>query len=196
MLVFILGWTGMMIVALCLAVLFVRHRVQRHNRVDPKVATPAPVTWLADPRAPARLHRRLARVGRTAAAVADHHRIPAKKLRKPGEQPQLVLLAEDLRRQAVNLDLQLARVAHLPASARRTRLSELSAAVTSAESACLQLHSISEHTSAVPVLTTEDADITNVAAQLERLAEAHRVLHQIDADAGLASGTMTPVTRT
>ena len=184
MLVLLLGWTGAIIVALCAAAMLVRHRVQRHHRVDPKVATEAPLTWVADPRAAARLHRRLAKVGHAATAVADDHRLPKKRLRT-AEQPPMVAVAEDLRHQAVRLDREVTRVAMLAPQARRQPLAELATAVADTERACAQLVSLSAEIRTPPVLVTDDADITSVAAQVERLTEAHRQLLQLDADAGL-----------
>jgi hypothetical protein len=192
-----LGTVGVIIVVTCVVALLVRHRFHLRHRVHPKVPTAAPVTWAADPRAPARLHRRLAKVGHTAGAVADDHRIPAKKLRKPVEQPAMVELAEELRQQAVNLDAHLARTAMLPSGVRRRQLFELASSVSAAELACVRLVSVSAQVRTTPVLAvdSDQADrgdhgdrggITDLAGQVERLAEAHRVLQQLDADAGLA----------
>ena len=184
-----LGTAGAIVVALCVMVLFLRHRINRRHRVHPKVPTPAPITWLADPRAGARLHRRLAKVGRAAGSVAGDHRIPAKRRRKPVEQPQMVMLAEELRRQAINLDVQIARTTQLPAAARRQHLAHLESSVSQAEFACVRLVSVSAQVQTPAVLThgvhTDATDITDVAGQVERLAEAHRILQQLDAEAGL-----------
>lgn len=183
-----LGFTGAIVVACCIVALFVRHRINRHHRVHPKVPTPAPLTWMADPRAAARLHRRLAKVGHTAGDVADDHRIPQKKLRKPVEQPEMVVLAEELRQQALNLDLRVARTASLPTTVRRAHLAELASSVSDAEIACIRLVSVSTQTRTPPVLPTSEADdITNLAGQLDRLAEAHRILQQIDEGSGLTT---------
>ena len=65
-----LGIAGAIVVACCIVALFVRHRIHRHHRVHPKVPTPAPLPWMADPRAAARRHRRLARVGPPPAGFA------------------------------------------------------------------------------------------------------------------------------
>ena len=84
--VFLLGTS-----LLCLVTLIARQRVQRRHRVDPAVPTEAPLTWMIDPRAPARLHRRLARVGDTATAVATDHQ-PRRRLRRPTEPSPLALV--------------------------------------------------------------------------------------------------------
>jgi len=186
-----LGTAGAIVVAFCIVALFVRHRINRRHRVHPKVPTPAPLTWMADPRAAARLHRRLAKVGHTAGAVADDHRLPQKKLRRTVEQPEMVALAEELRQQAVNLDHQVARTAGLPASVRRSHLAQLASSVSEAEFACVRLVSVSSQARTPSVLAAgSDVDITDVAGQVERLAEAHRILQQIDERSGLAPATV------
>lgn len=184
-----LGTAGAIVVACCILVLLVRHRINRRHRVHPKVPTPAPLTWMADPRAAARLHRRLAKVGRTAGVVADDHRVPHKKLRRPVEQPPMVDLAEQLRLQAIQLDHQVARTASLPTTVRRAQLVQLSRSVAEAEHACVRLVSVSTQARTPAVLAHQAhgyVDITDVAAQVERLAEAHRILQQLDQGSGLA----------
>ncbi|WP_421119768.1 hypothetical protein ACE2AJ_20835 [Aquihabitans daechungensis] len=189
-----LGTAGAIVVACCIVALFLRHRINRRHRVHPKIPTPAPLTWMADPRAAARLHRRLAKVGHTAGDVADDHRLPQKKLRRPVEQPEMVALAEELRRQAVNLDHQVARTAGLPSSVRRSHLSQLASSVAEAEFACVRLVSVSTQARTPSVLAHgSGVDITDVAGQVERLAEAHRILTRIDERSGLAPAPAPPV---
>jgi hypothetical protein len=149
---------------------------------------------MADPRAAARLHRRLAKVGRTAGAVADDHRLPQKKLRRTVEQPPMVDLAEELRLQAVHLDHQVARTASLPTAVRRAHLLQLSSSVAEAEQACIRLVSVSTQARTSSVLASDverGVDITDVSAQVERLAEAHRLLTRLDEQAGLAPSPST-----
>jgi len=189
-----LGTAGAIVVACCIVALFVRHRINRRHRVHPKVPTPAPLTWLADPREAARLHRRLAKVGHTAGDVADDHRVPQKKLRRAVEQPEMVALAEELRQQAVNLDVEVARTASLPSTVRRQHLGQLARSVSEAEFACVRLVSVSTQARSHAVLANGATgaaaggatDITDVAGQVQRLAEAHRILQQLDERAGLA----------
>jgi hypothetical protein len=178
------GAIGATVVVACLVVLIVRHRFQLAHRVDPKVATAAPTSWLADPRTPARLHRRLAKVGRTASAVADDHRVPARR-RRPVEQPPIVELADRLKAQAVGIDHELTRVALLPAPARRAHLVALGSTVAGLEQAAVRLVTLSAELLTPPVLATEDADLFDVAAQIERLEHAHRELLAIDRSQGL-----------
>ncbi|MCB0970716.1 MAG: hypothetical protein KDA97_04245 [Acidimicrobiales bacterium] len=189
-LLWFLGTIGALIVVACIVVLFVRHRMQRRLRVDPARPTSAPLHWLADPRAPARLHRRLARVGRAATAVADDHRPPRRRLRRSSaEEPPLVGVAESLRDQAVRLDHEIARVSVLHKAVRADRLVALEGAVADVEQASATLVSLSAEVHTPPVLATDDADIVDAAAQVARLAEAHRALLAIDEASGLVSGT-------
>jgi hypothetical protein len=61
--------------ALMTTVGLIRWRLRRHNRIDPKQPSPAPLRWLASPSEPARLHRRLrtvARVGMVNPEIDDH----------------------------------------------------------------------------------------------------------------------------
>jgi hypothetical protein len=183
-----LGIIGTLIVLACIVVLLVRHRIARANRVDPKVATAAPTTWLADPRSPARLHRRLVRIGRAAEGVADDHRRGG-RLRRSVEQPPIVDAAEALRAHAVRLDHALARTATLAPAARRGPLAELATAVADLEAAASRLVALSAEVLAPPVLPTEAADAIDVAGQIERLAAAHQALLEIDLANGLAPDT-------
>lgn len=180
-----LGVLGTVTTAMCVAYLFVLGRLRRRHRVDPKISTGAPMRWLADPRTPAQLHRRLARVGTAATAVADEHRVAKPRLRRRVEQPPMVELAEDLRREAVRLDQQVVQVRYLAKPARRQPLQQLSQAVAEIEVASVRLVHLSAQARTPTGLASDDADITNVAAQVERLAAAHQALTEIDERAGL-----------
>jgi hypothetical protein len=192
MLVAFLGTTGVVIVALCLLVLFVRGRLQRRHRVDPKVRPGAPLTWLADPRAPARLHRRLAHVGRATAQIADDHGAGRRRLRRAAEPTPIAAIALDLRQQAVAVDAELARVALLAPSARREPLGRLAMAVGELERTAARLAALSSEVRTPPVLATEASDLTDLAGQVERLAEAHRALLSLDERNGLSAPLSSP----
>ncbi|HRW38215.1 MAG: hypothetical protein KDB04_13550 [Acidimicrobiales bacterium] len=183
----LLSTTGAVIVCCCLVALLVRSRVHRHHRVDPRVDTPAPLTWLADPRTPARLHRRLARVGRLSERVAAEHRPVRRFARRAPEPPPLVELATSLRARAVELDAQLARVALLAPAARRRPLGQLHAATAELEATSRQLAELSAAVLAPPVLATELEGTAALAARLDHLAQAHRELLEIDERNGLAT---------
>lgn len=173
---FVLGCT-----LLCLLAIIGRNRVLHRHRVDPATPTDAPLSWLVDPRAPARLHRRLARVGTATTAVAHDHRPPGRRLRKVPSPSPLANTAQELRAQAVALDLQLARLAVLGPRARREPLMELGAAVSRAEEASARLMAISAHARAPRGLDTDPGALREVTDRIDRLAEAHQELLELDA---------------
>lgn len=188
-LLFLLTTTGMVVVATCSVILLARHRLHRHHRVDPSVPTEAPLTWLADPRHPARLHRRLTRVGRTAALVADDHRPRGFRARR-AEPPPLARAAVDLQAHAVALDRQLARLAHLSPGARRGPVAELSRSVADAEAASARLVALSAELHAPRALPDDDPALVDITGRVERLAEAHRQLVALDEEAGLTGSSL------
>lgn len=175
---------GTTVTAACMVVLFVRGRLNRHHRVDPGVRTAAPLTWLVDPRQPARLHRRLAKVGTTTSAVATDHRPPSRLIRKV-EPPPLVTTAEDVRAQAVALDHQLTRIALLAPAARRGALADLGRAVTEIERTTAQLVALSADVRAPRRLPTDDPTLVDLSRRVEWLAQAHAELVALDHQAGL-----------
>ena len=187
-----LGGAGAVLVAACIAFLLARHRFQRYHRVHHKVPTDAPVTWAVDPRQPARLHRRLARIGSAATAIGDDHRPRGRRIGRRPEPSPLTEAADDLCAQAVALDHRLSRLAVLAPPARRQPLVELTAAVTDLEAAAAHLVAISTQVRAPRVLAYDDPDVTAVQGQLQRLAEAHRELDALDATAGLAASHQAP----
>jgi len=195
-LLFALGFTGAVIVAACMVILFVRHRLNRRHRVDPRVRTDAPLRWMVDPRTPAQLHRRLARVGSAATVVADDHRPPSRRFRKVEPSP-MTNTAADVRAQAVALDQQLARLALLSPKARRLPLIELSRSVAEVETATARLVALSTDLRTHRALPTDQpvgADqptLTAIAAQMDRLARAHAELADLDRDAGLSTAVQS-----
>ena len=181
--------------------LLLRHRLNRRHRVHPSVRTGAPLTWLVDPRAPARLHRRLARVGTTACGVADDQRAaagaragssrPRRRFRRVEPTP-LVATAEELTAQAVALDRQLVRASTLAPPARRSVLADLGRAVEEVEQAAARLALISAEVRAPRALATEDPAVVDLARRVDWLAQAHAELVALDHDAGLAVPPAAP----
>ena len=84
-----------------------RWRLHRRNRIHPKVPSPAPLTWMVSPAAPARLHRRL----QTTVRVASIH-APRKPL-------------SDVALQAVELDRKVVLASRQPYGARGAVLRQL-----------------------------------------------------------------------
>jgi hypothetical protein len=177
--------------AACAAFLLLRHRLNRRHRVDPAVRTGAPITWLVDPRAPARLHRRLARVGTTVCTVAADHPggapgdRPRRRFRRVEPSP-LRSTADELRLQAVALDRQLVRLAMLAPSARRTLLADLGRAVDDVEAASARLAVISAEVRSPRSLASDDPTVVDLARRVDWLAQAHAELVALDQEAGLS----------
>ncbi|CAN5415475.1 hypothetical protein BH10ACT1_BH10ACT1_37880 [soil metagenome] len=176
----------------CIVALIARNRINRHHRVDPAVATDAPITWLVDPRTPAKLHRRLARVGTTTTAVADDHRPPVRRFRKARrvETSPLVSTAQDVRSQAVLLDRQVARLSVLAPRARRGPLHELSRSVSEVEAAAARLVALSTQVRTPRGLSADDSALAAITSQVDRLAEAHQELLDLDRTNGLDGHTL------
>ena len=194
-LLWMLGGTGLVISVACLLLLLTRSRIRRHHRVDRRVATGAPLTWMVDPRSPARLHRRLARVGTVATSVTEEQQPRRSVARSFGRRPELTPIASaaaDLTAHAVAADRQLARIATLAPAARRAPLIELERHVAGLERAAGQLAALNAASLTPRVLAEDLAGITDVQGQLDRLAEAQRELDALDAGAGLAPATPNP----
>ena len=167
---------------LCLMVLIARNRVHRRHRVDPAVPTEAPLTWLVDPRAPARMHRRLAKVGTTTTTVVDDNLPVGRRSRRRIEPSPLAVTAQELRSQAVALDRQLARLAVLGAAARRGPLVELGRAIAEVEVAGARLVALSTQVRAPRGLDTDDTTLSDITRRIDLLAQAHHELLDVDAE--------------
>jgi hypothetical protein len=88
-------------------VLLVRWELLKRHRVHPRVASPAPLSWMVSPTAPARLHRRL----QTTVRVASIH-APKKPV-------------SDVALQAIELDRRVVLAAKQPYGARGNALREI-----------------------------------------------------------------------
>ena len=185
-----LGGFVMFTAVMCMLWLLVRTRVRRHHRVDPSVATEAPLTWSVDVRSPARLHRRLARVGTTLGKVIDDHRVKGR--RRSVEQPPILSVATDLRAQAVALDHELARIALLAPAARREPLRRLTHQVGEVEASSAQLVSLSAELQAPRILSGDDPAVIEITQRVDRLAQAHAELQALDDAAGIATTATFP----
>ncbi|MCB0977550.1 MAG: hypothetical protein KDB02_08840 [Acidimicrobiales bacterium] len=180
----LLGVMGAVLTAACLAYLMALNRFRQRHRVDPATATDAPMTWLADPRAPARLHRRLVKVGHATTLIADRH-APRGRSRRKREADPIREAALELRQRAVAVDAHVARLAVLPPAARKASMGELSRQIQTIENACVRLVELSTCNDEPVRLTGEDGAVEATARRIDHLAEAHRELLALDDDAGL-----------
>src|SRR4051812_9748143 len=97
------------------------HSLRKRNRIAAKTKSPAPVTWLVSPRAPARMHRRLRNAMASARVaygptVGDAH-------------PQLPEMCLTLEREAVLTDERIVAASYSPRPHRRRSLQPLQAQV-------------------------------------------------------------------
>lgn len=173
----------------CLVLLIARQRVQRHHRVDPSVPTEAPLSAMVDPRAAARLHRRLARIGTSTTTIIDAAR-PKRRRDRTGDLAPVASVAHDLRAKAVALDLQVTRLAVLAPSARRQPMVEVHRQVAEIEAAAAQLVAIDAHARAPRGVSQNDVGLWDITQRVDRLAQAHQELIDLETDAGLVSSPL------
>ncbi len=147
------------------------YSLRKRNRVSATAKTPAPVTWLVSPRAPARMHRRL-RNALTSARIAYAPAV--------GEaHPQLPDLALTLEREAILTDQRLVAASVTPRPHRRRTLQPLQAEVREIERLAHQI----AHTArrAGPAAIPEAADgLQDVAEQLAALRAAQEEVETVD----------------
>jgi hypothetical protein len=149
---------------LALSVLWVRHRLRRRLRIDPKVRSQAPTVWIWSPAPAARLHRRLRAVAATARAI-------------PAADGSLAQIAVDLTGGAVALEPSLIAVARARRTGRPARR-ELSAQVSDLEATARRLTALSAQRS-------DPGRAAQLRERVDALEAAHAELAEIDVRAGL-----------
>lgn len=170
----------------------VRNRVRRHHRVDPTVPSGAPLSWTFDPRLPARLHRRLTRIGTATTRIISETQ-PRRGLRRRRPDPTPAQqLATELRLQAVQLDRRLEQLDALAPALRREPLAELDRGVTELERATTRLITL-QHELDHPVdLTGRPDPIEEAGERVDLLARAHEELRRLDRDHGIDHRSRPP----
>lgn len=123
----------LIIATFAVAAALVLRKLTRANRVAPGRKSAAPLSWLASPRAPARLHRRLRRA--VAAANLSVAVAPAAVA--------LLDVAGELTARAVKIDDCLVAANALHPQVRRPRLYELAAEIREIEQSTGRLHRLS-----------------------------------------------------
>jgi hypothetical protein len=153
------------------AVLFVLWRLRCRNRVVPGQPTMAPLTWLAVPSGPARMHRRL----RTAIGVA----------RLAAGMPGADAIIRDLELHAVAVDGHLVLASRL----RTGRLPAMRALITQVvgiEGVAHRLATTAVESQRTPALAGETADpLARIAERLDALEAARHDLVRLETSAGL-----------
>lgn len=160
-------------------------QLNRSNRVDPEVATPAPILWLWSPTQPAKLHRRLRGAVRPLV-------VPTRRGRKAPPLPPHAELGRTVSSQAVAIDRQIVAVSRTSRQNRRRQLHAITPHVVEIERLSLRLVHQQR-------MATQPANIggphrhapstvevlTDVGSRLDRLDEAHHELVAIERDNGL-----------
>ncbi|GEM_PF-1313892 len=187
-LVFLLAFLATWIVLLTLAVLALRWRLQKRNRVSPAVKSPAPMHWLVSPGHTARLHRRLQ------SAVVDIHLAPAHRRRsRPVTESSVDEMRRELEYQAVELDHHLVVAARHPRSQRKHLVRSLDVQVGQVEQLSVRLSRLSrpagvaqsgwdlaDQPREVLARLSQQLDLLDVAS--EELAEIERAAGLVDVD--------------
>jgi len=199
-LVFLLAFLATWIVLLTLAVLALRWRLQKRNRVSPAVKSPAPVHWLVSPGHTARLHRRLQ------SAIVDIHLAPAHRRRsRPVTESSVDEMRRELEYQAVQLDHHLVIAARHPRSQRKHLVRSLDVQVVQVEQLSVRLSHLSRPAGVAQsgwdladqppeVLARLSQQLDLLDAASEELAEIERAVGLVDVDSLLGNiGRPAPV---
>jgi hypothetical protein len=171
----------LVLVTPCALGLWCRRTLRRRNRVGAQPsAIPAPISWLALPTAPARLHRRLVITSSSLRLAVPPP--SARATRKGVPYSELTRLAGEIELQAVALDAELvvrrrdrAAVAHLTSAAVQLEAAA-GCVVRSAAAAALR-----------PGAPTTHEAIELVASDAAALEAAYADLAVVEASAGLRS---------
>ncbi len=185
-LLFTLGGTGAVIVALCVILLLIQHRIRCRNRVQPHEPDDVPLFWLVSPQPAARLHRRLVVAARSAQLVAERHRPTGRRARRQAP-PTIVTLCDQLVAQAASLDAHLPLAGRVPAAGRREVLGHLARGVAEVERTAARLSVMSAQIAAPTVLAEHVDGMTEMSLRLDALESAHASVREIEAGAGLTS---------
>ena len=183
-LIFLLAFLATWIVLVTLAVLVLRWRLQRRNRVSPAVKSPAPLHWLVSPSQTARMHRRLQ------GAVTQIHLAPAHRRRSaPTTGASVDEFRRELEYQAVELDYHLVIAARHPRRQRRPLMTSLDAQVTQVEQLSARLSRLARPTGVAPsgwdIADQPPEVLSRLSRQLDMLDEASDELAEIERAAGL-----------
>ena len=151
-----------------IGVLWVRHRLRRRLRIDPKVRSQAPTVWVFSPAAGARLHRRLRVVAATARATS-------------AADGSLAPIAAEVAGGAIALEPSVLAVARHRRAGRPARR-ELSAQVS-------ELETVARRLTALSAQRSDPGRAARLQDRLTALEAAHEELAEIDLQAGLLRHT-------
>lgn len=155
------------VVATLVTFLLVRRQLRRRNRVVADAPSPTPVSWLASPAAPARLHRRLRAAMQVATAT-------------PSQLTGVIDVRADLRDRALELDRRLATAGRAKGPRRRTLLRELSAEVDEVDAIAHRIDRLAARGLAAPSLPGGQAELEALAERLGQYEDAAAELEAIE----------------
>jgi len=184
------GFFAGCVVACVATVWFMRWKLRRRNRVVPSEPSPAPVTWLAMPSQPARMHRRLqvaVRVVRLHAGLPDRPGRRARTLAPGASSATLAELVAQLEAEAAVLDRELTMVARAPRNARRALLVDLDRRVLHVEQLAGRVAqmAVDDAGQALPAGDPAVAALDQLAQQLDALDHARAEVAAAERQAGL-----------
>lgn len=155
-------------------------KLQRRNRVSPKVSTGAPLSWLWATSPAARMHRGLQRAVQ-AVTLATHPRTG------PEAPEHLRALADEIEREAVALDQHLVVLSRLPKKPRKRALHDIAPQVAEVERLADRLAAAAAAAGRLsdPAGTpTAERGLAWVAERLELLESARGELRRLELAAG------------
>jgi hypothetical protein len=188
------GKVTVVLLVLCGLALLALARVRRRLRVSPRVATDAPLRWLASPQLAARLHRRLQGAVR---AVHAATKAPSRRSSRPqAPATTATRLAADVEREALLIDRRIVAVAKLGPAERRRALERSATEVARLEGLAHRIADLAREEQDRPVLVGGDSALDDLAARVERLEKARAELTVIEAEARLAAPPPLPTRHT
>jgi hypothetical protein len=172
--IFVLFWVSSTAVVLW--------RLRRRNRVHPRVASAAPLSWLASPGRAARLHRRL----RAAVAAAQFRPGPRRRRRHLMPAGRVHELVTELVQEAVAVDDQLVQAALAPAAVRRHLLAMLETHVVHVE--CLARRLAALRPDAGRSAASSAAALRSLGERVDALEDARSEIDELEALLRLTAG--------
>lgn len=170
-----------------------RLRLRARHRINPKIATNTPYSWMLSPAAPARLHRRLAKAMAVARDSLERTRPPRGRLRRKPRPSPLDSLVQGLDREAVAIDQHLLLVSRLGGPERGRLLVHLDGQVRQVEHLAGRVAMLGVRAAAPIQLADGPTAIQEIESQVALLEQSRTELAELDRAQGLTSVARLPV---
>lgn len=164
------------VLAMVVGFLLLRHGLRKRNRVVADTASPTPISWLASPSAPARLHRRL----RAAVAVAAA---------TPSQLTGIEDVRADLTRRALELDRSLATAGRAKGPRRRNLLREVAAEIDDVDALAHRIDRLASRRDPSATLPGAQPEIDRLSEHLRTYEDAAEELAAIEREVQGELGT-------